>query len=269
MKKLLITFLLIVASIRNLSAEELTGTAYWEGLKSGFSYFYQGSYEQFKAPNNLYWAAAAAPSIWYSFEEDQRITDHERTKNVPKYMQVASDLAPALSFPLIPLAFFTYGIKKDDAKATEFAKETFATMYLALLESAAISLVNIHERPEQSKLSKWETAFRGSSSYPSGHVIPYAALTLKTLQFYGPYYASVPAALFLVTSVQRVRDGKHYFSDVVGAFFLTAFASEGVRKAAQSQSSSSIAYKLIFDHELKIGYIQHEGVIGPRIGLNW
>ena len=269
MKKIFLFLVLTMISIMNVSAAELNGSAYWEGLKSGVTYFYQGSYEQFRAKNNLYWAAAAAPSIWYSFEEDKRITDHERTKNIPKYMQIASDLAPALSFPLIPIAFFSYGVKKDNPRDVEFAKETFATMYLALVESAAISVVHIHERPEKSKLSKWETNFRGSSSYPSGHVIPYAALTLKTLQFYGPYYASVPAAVFLVTSIQRVRDGKHYFSDVVGAFFLTAFASEGVRKAAQSQNSSSLAYKLLFDHGLNIGYIQHEGAIGPRIGLNW
>jgi membrane-associated phospholipid phosphatase len=253
-----------------LSSAELTGNAYWEGLKSSVTLLYLGSYEQFRAENNLYYAAAAVPSMVFSFREDDRLTNHARTKKISKTMQIASDLAPALSFPVIPLAFLTYGIKKDDNRATEFAKEFFATMYLALLESAAFSVIDIHERPDndKSKLSKWETNFRGSSSFPSGHVIPYAALAFKTFQFYGPLYAAAPAALFVMTSIQRVRDGKHYFSDVVGAFFLTAFASEGVKKAG-GFTENHPTYKFIFERNLQVGYIEHRGAVGPRISFNW
>jgi membrane-associated phospholipid phosphatase len=266
MKRLFIICLLVFS--QSLSSAELNATTYWEGIKSSFSYFYQGSYMQFTAQNNLYWAAGATPALWYSFEEDKRISNNARKKHIPKYMQLSSDFAPVLSFPIIPIAFFAYGIKHDDNKAVEFAKETFATLYLALLESAAISAVHIHERPDQKKLSKMETAFRGSSSFPSGHVVPYAAMTLKTLQFYGPYYAAVPAALFVATSIQRVRDGKHYLSDVVGGFFLTAFAAEGVRKAANNNSTHA-AYKSLFDQDFKIGYTEFKGVIGPQVSLVW
>lgn len=253
---------------QTISAAELTPQTSWEGLKSSLTYFYQGSYRQLTAENNLYVAAAAAPSLWYSFKEDKRLTNHARTKKIPKSMQVSSDLAPVLSLPLIPIAFFSYGVKTDNDRAVQFAKESFATMYLALLESAALSAIPIHERPDTAKLSKWETNFRGKSSFPSGHVIPYATFAIKTFQFYGPYYAVIPSALFLATSIQRVRDGKHYVSDVVGGFFLTAFASEGVRKAANYQGNN-IVYRALSKHNVSIGYASYQSAIGPRLSFDW
>lgn len=270
--KIFLAFTLIVTFFfpRLVSSEELTGQTYWEGLKSSVTYFYVGSYKQFVEPNNLYYAAAAVPALWFSFEEDKRISHHSRTKGIPKSLQITSDLAPVISFPLIPIAFFTYGVKKDDGRAVQFSKEFFATMYIALIESALLSAVDIHERPDNdvSKLSKWETNFRQNSSFPSGHVVPYAALTLKTLQFYGPWYSLVPATLFTMTSIQRIRDGKHYLSDVVGGFFLTAFASEGVRRAGGYADNHPV-YKALFENNLKIGYIEHQGVLGPRISMDW
>ncbi len=266
MKRALLVFVFVLFS-KNLSAAELSGETYWEGLKSSVSLFYQGSYMQFTAKNNLYYAGAALPALWYSFEEDKRITRHQMKKHIPKYMQISSDLAPVLSFPIIPITAFSLGAKYDNPKAMQFAKETFATMYLALVESAALSLIDVHERPKKDKLSQWETNFRGDSSFPSGHVVPYAALALKTLQFYGPYWAALPSAVFLVTSIQRVRDGKHYLSDVVGGFFLTAFASEGVRKAGKYQDAD-VAYRSIFD-SYRIGYTSYEGVVGPMVSFDW
>mgnify|MGYP005685115783 FL=1 len=266
MKRALYVLLFLLFS-KNLSAADLTAETYWEGLKSSVTLLYQGSYMQFTAENNLYYAGAAVPALWYSFEEDKRITHHQMKKRIPKYMQVSSDLAPVLSFPIIPITVFSLGAKYDNPKAVQFAKETFATMYLALAESAALSVIDVHERPKKDKLSKWETNFRGKSSFPSGHVVPYAALTLKTLQFYGPYWAAVPGALFVATSFQRIKDGKHYLSDVVGGFFLTAFAAEGVRKAGKYQDTDT-AYKSIFD-TYRIGYTAYEGVVGPMISFDW
>ncbi|MEA9357869.1 phosphatase PAP2 family protein [Bacteriovorax sp. PP10] len=268
MKRFLFISLVSLFFSKNISAADLDMQTSWSGLTSSLTYLYQGSYLQFTEKNNLYYAAAAAPSLWYSFEEDKRISANARAKNIPKYMQISSDLAPVLSFPIIPIAFFSYGVKKDDDRAVQFAKESFATMYLALLESAALSVIHIHERPDKEKLSQWETNFRGSSSFPSGHVIPYATFALKTFQFYGPYYAIVPSALFVATSIQRVRDGKHYLSDIVGGFFLTAFASEGVRKAADYKGNN-VVYRSLFEHNFRVGYTAYEGAIGPRITMDW
>lgn len=249
-------------------SDEITTEKSWEGVKSSLTYLYQGSYLQFSAKNNLYVATAALPTLWYSFAEDKRLTNLSGTKSIPKYMQITSDLAPVLSFPIIPIAFFSYGIKTNNNHAVQFAKESFATIYLALLESAVLSKVDVHERPNSKNLSKWETNFRGKSSFPSGHVIPFAALAIKTFQFYGPYYSILPAALYGITSVQRVRSKKHYVSDVVGGFFLTAFAAEGVRKAA-NYDGNHIVFKSLSNHNFQIGYINHQDAFGPKLSFDW
>ena len=264
----ILSLLVLISLAPKVYSADMNSDVAWDGLKSSLTYFVEGSYMQFTAKNNLYYAAAAAPSLWYSFKEDDRISANERKKHIPKYMKISSDLAPVLSFPIIPMSFFYYGVKTDNSKSVQFAKETFAAMYLALLESAAISVIDVHERPDKRGLSKWETNFRGDSSFPSGHVVPYAVLALKTLQFYGPYYAIAPTALLLATSVQRVRDGKHYLSDVVGGIFLSAFAAEGVRKAANYQDTN-VVYKVLFERNLRVGHTTHGKAIGPMFTIDW
>lgn len=268
MKKTLLLLLCTFIITNDLKAEILTFDAYWEGFKDGVSLMGKGSVDQFKEKNNLYVAAAAVPSLWWAFENDERINENQKTKEISKFMQISSDLSPALSFPLIPYAFFTYGKAYDDVHSVQFAKEYFAALYLALIESAAISLIPIHERPNTENLSKLETAFRGDSSFPSGHVVPYATLALKTFQFYGALPALVPMSLFVATSYQRVRDEKHFVSDIVGGFFLSVFASEGVRRAGQYKNNNS-TYREIFEHDVQVGVSSYRGVLGPRVSWNW
>lgn len=252
----------------SVAAAELTGEKYWDGLKTSFSYLVQGSYLQFQEKNNLYYAAAAVPALWYSFDQDKRISDNARTKSIPKVIQLSSDLAPVMGFPLISFAAFTYGTKTDNPKMVQFAEEYFGAMYIAFVESAALSYIQVHRRPSEKNLAAIETKLRGDSSFPSGHVIPYATLALKTFQFYGPYAAIAPTTLFVMTSIQRVRDGKHYLSDIVGGFFLSAWASEGVRRAGQFADNHP-AYKFIFERNLTVGIIEHEGTIGPRVSFDF
>ena len=272
MKRLFLSFTLLMFFLFHDNSQSLAAdlevTTYWQGLKTSFSYLYQGSYLQFQEKNNLYYAGAALPALWFSFDQDKRISDNARTKRIPNLIQLSGDLAPLLGLPLISFATFTYGIKYDDPKLVQFAQEYFGAMYLAFIESAAISLIDIHERPVSTKLSKVETSLRGKSSFPSGHVIPYATLAFKTFQFYGPLWAIAPTALTVMTSIQRVRDGKHYLSDVVGGFFLSAFASEGVRRAG-NYNDNHPAYKFLFERNMVFGIFEHEGVIGPRVVIDW
>lgn len=264
------TFLVIffsLCSFKTISGE-ITSQSYIDGLGTGLKYFYQGAYMQFTAKNNAYMAGAAVPSLWYSFEEDKRITNHEMTKKIHNYMQISSDITPVLSMPILTFGFYTYGVKKDNDRAIQFATESFATLYLSLVESSLLSYIDVHERPKTDNLDGWETKFRSKSSFPSGHVIPYITFALKTYQFYGPYYAILPTVLFVTSSIQRVRDGKHYFSDIVGAVFVTAFASEGVRKAG-GYTDNHPAFKAIFERDIQVGYTVYRGAIGPRISLNW
>jgi undecaprenyl-diphosphatase len=252
----------------SIHAGELTGETYWSGLKTSFNYLSHGSTEQFQEKNNLVIAAAFLPAFWFSFDQDTRISNNARTKPIPKSIQLTSDLAPILGLPLISLATFTYGIKNDNPKLVQFSEEYFGAMYLAFIESAALSLINVHERPSSAKLAKIETSLRGKSSFPSGHVIPFATLAFKTFQFYGAYAAIAPTALMVMTSIQRVRDGKHYLSDIVGGVFLSITASEGVRKAAQYSENDSL-YKTIFERNVSVGIIEHHGVYGPQFVFNW
>lgn len=267
MKTLFFVFGLLINATISFAADLSTKT-YLEGLTKSFSYLAYGSYAQFQEKNNLYYAVAAAPMLWYSFEEDKRISRSARRKNIPGVMQFTSDLAPVMGLPVISFITFSYGVKTDNQKLIQFSTEYFGAMYLAFIESAAISLFNVHERPSTANLSKIETSLRGKSSFPSGHVIPYATLALKTYQFYGPLWAIAPTGLFVLTSMQRVRDGKHYLSDVVGGFFLSAFASEGVRRVGNFQDNHP-TYKYLFESNVSVGIVEHRGVIGPKISLDW
>ena len=130
--------------------------------------------------------------------------------------------------------------------------------------------MHIHRRPNEANLSNWETDFRDTSSFPSGHVVPYAALFFKTLQFYGPAWSVIPLAFTVMSAVHRVQDGKHYLSDVVGGFFLAGFASEGVRAASKYQEHDPF-YKWWAQHDLKISLMHHEErgheAMGPLISF--
>ena len=98
----ILSLLVLISLAPKVYSADMNSDVAWDGLKSSLTYFVEGSYMQFTAKNNLYYAAAAAPSLWYSFKEDDRISANERKKHIPKYMKISSDLAPVLSFPIIP-----------------------------------------------------------------------------------------------------------------------------------------------------------------------
>jgi len=230
------------------------------------TYIFKGSYLQFTQPANLVYAGVAVPSLWYGFEHDKRISTNLAEKKLRKHTDIIGELGVAMGFPILPIGFYIYGRKNDNEKAMQFAMEYMATLYLVLLESAAISLIQIHDRPDTTRTSFWETAFRGDSSFPSGHVVPFAALTFKVFQFYGPYWAAPALVLTYFGSLQRVQDRKHFFTDVLGGFFLSAFASEGVRAAAGYENNHPI-YKKLFEHDVRLGILRYRNAIGPR--LTW
>lgn len=258
--KFFFSFILFLTLASNVCGQSYS---YLEDGKKTLSLMKDGALLQFQTKTNLYALPLVAGTLWYSFEEDKRITTHERSKKISKPVQLAGDFAVVANFPLIPIGAYAFGRKYQDEKLVQFSMEYFATLYLSLLESAAMSLIPIHERPDQTNLSPWETNFRGKSSFPSGHVIPYSALMFKTFQFYGPAYAVVPGILTVLASKQRVQDGKHYLSDVVGGIWLSYFASEGVR-AANKYSGNSAIYKEYFEGQLEVGILEYRGVIGPK-----
>ena len=269
-KKLLPLILIFSFLNSSITANEkvVVGKDAWSDFKTSFSWLLKGSLEQFSTKNNLYYAGAAVPTLWYTFENDDRFTESATKKPMKKHIELVGDLGVLLSFPVVHAGFYIYGRSTHNTHHVQFAMEYFSSMYLALGESALLSFVPIHERPDQENLTKWETGFRGNSSFPSGHVIPYYGLFFKTLQFYGPYWAIAPALLSVWAAFQRVRSGRHYSSDVVGSFFLMAFASEGVREVAGYDKNHSF-YKWMFEHDGRVSVIQHEGVYGPAVVWNY
>ncbi len=256
-------FLLILPCLCFAKAE-------YQDLKESISYLWQGSYMQFGEVNNAYYLLPALSTTVYSFEHDKRLSDHQRSKKLRKIYDITGDLGIAFNFPIVPISIYYLGKSQQEetgSKTIQFAKEYMATMYLTLIETGLISYIPSHERPYKEEQSFWETAFRGKNSFPSGHIVPYSALFFKTLQFYGPYWATIPGVLTYFASMQRVREGRHYVSDVVGAFWLSAFASEGVRAAGKYKKNHPF-YKFIFEREAKVSIIIHRGVVGPAITFN-
>ena len=261
--KILFIFLFLINVICH--AQERT---FQKDFKTTLNLFFRGSFEQFKETNNLFYAAAATPSLWYSFEHDDRIIENARTKRILKVMDLIGSSGVLFSFPVLPLSFYYYGRYKKSDHMIQFSMEYAAAMYITLVETGLLSHIDIHERPNTENLSFWEKSFRGKSSFASGHVVPFAALFFKTLQFYGPYYSSVPLVFTVVASMQRVREGRHYLSDVLGGFFLAAFASEGVRAAANYRHNHPF-YKWVFERKANLGIVRYKNAIGPRLSFDF
>lgn len=226
---------------------------FWTDFKNTGHLMWRGAGRQFTQKTNLYYVGMGVPATWYAFEHDKRISNHYMTGNVPWYLNLAGDLGVVLNFPIVTIGLWYWGGTKADSKLQNFAMELAATTYLTLVESGAMSYVMVHRRPNEQNLSMWETDFRGESSFPSGHVVPYAALFFKTLQFYGPWASLGPFGLYVMASMQRIGDGKHYLSDVVSAFFLTGIASEGVRAAANHQENLHPFYRWWAQHDVNVG----------------
>lgn len=237
-------------------------------LGTSFVWMFKGAYYQFSQINNLYYLPFAVGSTSYAFEHDERISNSARSRKLEKHIDTVGNLGVVFNFPFFPVGFYYYGRYNNSPHAVQFAMEYFAALYLALGESGLLSFIDVHERPVTSKLSVWETDFRGKSSWPSGHTIPYQTLFFKTLQFYGPWWSILPFIAGVWTSQQRVQDGKHWPSDVVASFWLSAFASEGVRAVGRYKHNHPF-YKWVFERDAQLGLIKNRDAYGPRIVWNF
>ena len=254
-----------------LCSSPVLGSEHGEEKSLGlfFDYLFKGSYLQFTQKNNLVYGAAFTPFLWYGFEHDDRIGNSLKKKEIPSVVKfIGQDLQIISGLPLIPLIFYQSGKANNNPHRMQFALEYASAMYLAFLETAALSFIHVHHRPSSDSLSRWETAFRGDSSWPSGHVVPFGVLAFKTLQFYGPWWSLIPATLALAGAYQRVQSEKHFTSDVIASFLLCAWASEGVRAAAGYRKNHPF-YQRNFEGKLSMGLIYHRGVYGPKIAWNY
>lgn len=241
----------------------------WEDLKESVSYMGKGAYLQFKGTQNqLLWVVSAL-TVAYYLHNDKRILEKVKDeKKAPGFVRWISDGSIVANTPFIPALTYSVGTKRNDPKLVSFSKELFATTNLALIETHFLSMIPVHNRPNPHNTTFWEEKFRQESSFPSGHVIGYTALALKTFQYYGFKASILPFALATVTALERVWTEKHYASDVIAAGFLTLLASEGVRMAAQSQWNSP-TYKWLFQRDLKIQFLSAKNTYGMRLSFGY
>ncbi|MFT6070917.1 MAG: undecaprenyl-diphosphatase [Bacteriovoracaceae bacterium] len=266
MKYLII--LLTLISFNSSGSESAPTDDGWTDIKSTVGLMLRGSYLQFTTRNNLYYLGAGAAASWYAFEHDDRVAALTASKEIKNIVNHIGDAGVFFNFPFAAMGTWYLGKKSKNSKLQRFAMEYAAAMYLALGESGLVSYIQIHKRPSSHNVSFWEKEFRGDSSWPSGHIMPYSTLFFKTLQFYGPAWSSIPLVFTLVSGLQRMQDGKHYLSDIVGAFFFTAFASEGVRKAA-NYSGNHEFYKKWLEHDVELGMLYYKKTWGPKISLTF
>lgn len=269
-KKTLIVFLLCTTLVHgqdNTAKNAPTGDA-WTDTKTTFTWLLKASYMQFTVKNNLYYGIAGAGASWYAFEEDDRIAALTQSKEIKNIVDHIGDAGVVLNFPLLHAGLWYYGKKSGNTHMMQFMMEYASAMYLTLAETGILSYIQIHKRPSGDNVSFWETEFRGDSSWPSGHIVPYSALFFKTLQFYGPAWSTIPLVFTVLSGLQRMQDGKHYLSDIVGAFFLSALASEGVRKVAGYNGNHPF-YKRWLEHDVKVGMLRYKRAWGPVVSFNF
>tara|TARA_R110002072_G_scaffold276051_1_gene437387 strand:+ start:120380 stop:121192 length:813 start_codon:yes stop_codon:yes gene_type:complete len=265
-KCLLLSFFLSITISASESKKAEDESQTWIDFKETVSLFAKGSYTQFQTKSNLAYAAAAAPVVWYSFENDKRIQARYGGTEIKNIVDHVGDAGVIFNFPIIPIGFYYYGRKNNNNHHIQFAKEYLAAMYLTLAETGIMSYFYVHSRPVTGDESFWETEFRGKSSWPSGHVVPYMTLFFKTLQFYGPAYATAPFVLTVMSSMQRMQDNKHWLSDITMSFFLSAWASEGVRKAAGYKKNHPF-YRWVFENDASLSLLRYQNSVGPK--LSW
>lgn len=246
----------------------------WDDFKGTLNLMWKGSYLQFVQRSNIAYGVLAVGSHIYAFENDKKLFNTFSKKGIDGWQDLIGEGGTFLAFPIIPFAAYYLSRSKGkyaSEKIVRISMEYLATMYIALAESSIISFIHVHDRPSTEGLNVWEKAFRQDSSYPSGHVIAYAAAFFKVMQFYGPYWSLLPAGLTLVAAFHRLQQKRHYFSDVLGGIFLTAFASEGVR-AAGNYKDNHPTYKWIFEHEAKVGVLRNPktgSIVGPRFTFSY
>ena len=256
MTKLILSSLLVFTFLSPVAAQEkedqTTTFNLKEDIKETFVYMFKGGYLQFKEPSSLAFLGVGIVTLWPIFNADRKISSRQSTPD-SFTRKIGHEFANVFNFPVVPIASYIFARYNGSLKWKKFAQETFAATYLTLVETSLISHIHVHNRPDSTKLTKFETSFRGDSSFPSGHVVGLAVLTLKSMQFFGPFAAFIPGVLTYYTHKERIQSRKHWASDTIGSFFLAAMASEGVRAASGYQQNHPL-YKMIFEHDLKVSF---------------
>ena len=135
-----------------------------------------------------------------------------------------------LNIPIFQVGGYFLGRATNNEKLTQFSMDVTATYVLTILEVGAISQIPFHQRPNVARGQEAEggginNVFRGTSSFPSGHLVGVSVLMFKSWEYYG-WSAGIPATIATaLIGWSRVEAGEHYLTDVFGAVALSGIAS--------------------------------------------
>ncbi len=201
---------------------------------SGYSFI-----NQFTQPDSLAFIGLAACSIYALDRKDTELqADVEGGEIIGKRGQKAGDIiGVATNIPLIQIGIYLYASLNYDWKMHEFSMVLLTTHLLVNLEALAISNIKYHQRPvvergeiEDEEQQFFNRAFRGRSSFPSGHMLGVIVLTIAGWDYYGLKIGLPCLAAALFTAWVRVEEGEHYVSDIVGSVAMAGIAYYSVSR---------------------------------------
>ena len=180
----------------------------------------------------LLFAAAGGMTYMLSWDEKRQQESIQRANVIGASGQKIGDIAGLmLNIPILQLGGYFWGRATHDEKMVQFTMDVLATHAITLLEVGAISQIPFHKRPKVANGTADEGSggindlFRGTSSFPSGHMVGVSVLMFKSWEYYG-WRAGIPATIATaLMGWARIESGDHYLTDILGAVALSGIAS--------------------------------------------
>lgn len=192
-----------------------------------------GFLSQFTHRDTLLWFGAAGGMTYLlSVDEVHQQEEIQRANVIGKSGQKIGDIAGLmLNIPIFQIGGYFWGRATNDEKLVQFTMDVLATHVISILEVGAISQISFHKRPNVARGIEEEGGggvndlFRGTSSFPSGHMVGASVLMFKSWEYYG-WKAGIPATIATaLIGWARVESGDHYLTDIFGAVALSGIAS--------------------------------------------
>ena len=223
---------LMCPTVEPLDWEKVT---FFSSFKDAVGEAAEGFWRQFTYESSLATLSAGAGTVWLADAND-RSWSTSMSGNEFFTSRVVNVLGDETSIALGFTPFVTYYLSRwmEDEKMYRFSVETFASLSLAWAETIALSQIDYHVRPRDEGQDPasgfFDTALRGKSSWPSGHLIAPFTITFKVLDHYGWKAAIIPAGLTALAAGNRIADGSHYPSDIIGAGVLSLASHIATKK---------------------------------------
>ena len=195
----------------------------------------EGFWRQFTYKSTLATLTSGAGATWLADHYDDKWLGALRGNDflTSSFISALGD-ETSIALGFSPLVTYLLSRWLEDEKLCHFSVETFGAMLLTWVETIGLSQIDYNVRPrdegEDPATSFFDTAFRGKSSWPSGHLVAPFTLTFKVWDYYGWKAAILPAGLTVISAGNRIADGSHYPSDIVAAGFLAFSAHLATKK---------------------------------------